>query len=300
MKLHNLMSLSLLVVTSTVLHAAHQTGSVNHIGSQKEMDALLKSGKAAIVKFEADWCGPCKASRSPFAKMAENHTDVLFASVNVDHAKAVGNKYKVSSLPTFIIFDPNGKQMAKITGFNSTDLLKAIKPFESTSDAPAKKKEQTKKVKPKKTAQKETKQPEKTTTKKQPKKAAKKCPTGKVVTPKDEDHFNDMVSSGGIVVAKFEAEWCAPCKEAAEPFGYIVGDYPDVTFIEVDIDDHKDIMRANGVKNVPTFVIFKDGSEADRMVSFFDPALRAKIDDVKSGKKSPMAQVNIVDRPEVS
>ena len=225
--------------------------------------------------------------------------------------KSLASKHKIGSVPTLVVFDESGKKVQTLKGgFNTSEIIEAIKPFEgqkkSNNNVKAKpepkkapaKTESAKKEEPKKQA------PVKTETKKEvepAKKPAAKCPTGTGMTAiKNNDHLNDIVKGGGIVVAKFGAEWCAPCKDSEEPMSYIVNDYSDVTFVSVDIDDNKDIQNKLQITSVPTFVIFKNGKEIDRLVSFFDPALRAKIDDAKSGKKSALAQVRYVSGPTVS
>lgn len=290
-------SLGLIFLSSALAHG-HQTGSVNHITTDAELNKMLSSGKAVVVKFEADWCGPCKASRSPYAKIAQNHTDVLFAAVNVDNAKSLGSKYSVSSLPTFVIFDTKGKQVKKMTGFHSTEILNTIKEFEGTSQAKSAPKKEEKAQEPAaKKARTEKKEPaKKAPAKKAPAKGTK-CPTGTVTAVKDMNHFESVINGNQFVVAKFEADWCAPCKEATEPYAYMAEDYKDVVFLTVDTDENKNIGGKYQIKSLPTFIIFKNGDEADRMVSFFDPALRAKIDDVRKGTKSAMAQVKITNGP---
>jgi thioredoxin 1 len=298
------LSLSLVLLFSA--HAyGYQTGSVNHITSDGEMSKLLSSGNAVVVKFEADWCGPCKASRSPYEKMAQNHTDVVFAAVNVDKAQSLGNKYKVTSLPTIVVFNPQGKQVKRMTGFHSTDILNSIKPFEgaSTSES-AEKKSPAKKVEPKKeeaqpapakkpAAQAPRKEEPQTATSKK----SSKCPTGKVTKVTSMSDLDDIIKNSQFVVAKFEADWCTPCKEAEEPYGYIAEDFGDMAFIAVDTSQNKDMGKKHDIRSLPTFVIFKNGKEVDRMVSFFEPALRAKIKDAYKGTKSAMAQINITTGP---
>ena len=306
MRLNNFIKFGLTIACVSQMYA-----KVHHVGSESDFNSLVGNGTAALVKFEAQWCGPCKKSAPIFEQMSAKHPEVTFISVDIDKVKSLASKHKIGSVPTLVVFDESGKKVQTLKGgFNTSEIIEAIKPFEgqkkSNNNVKAKpepkkapaKTESAKKEEPKKQA------PVKTETKKEvepAKKPAAKCPTGTGMTAiKNNDHLNDIVKGGGIVVAKFGAEWCAPCKDSEEPMSYIVNDYSDVTFVSVDIDDNKDIQNKLQITSVPTFVIFKNGKEIDRLVSFFDPALCAKIDDAKSGKKSALAQVRYVSGPTVS
>lgn len=280
---------SLMIASTTFMVHGYKTGTVNHIKTEKELNEMLSSGKAVVVKFEAEWCGPCKASKQPYAKIAENHTDVIFAAVDVDQAKALGDKYKIKSLPTVIIFDTTGKQFCRETGFNSSTILNKIKSFEGTKATEGKKKEP---AKEKPAAHCPTPAADKT----EPVKT-KSAATGTVTEIKNKAHFDKTIKDNRFVVAKFGAEWCVPCKDAEEPYGYIAEAYTNVTFVTIDVDNNKDIQREYQVRSLPTFLLFKDGKKVDEMVSFFDPALRSKVKDLTKGTKSAMSQINFTDGP---
>ena len=74
--------------------------------------------------------------------------------------------------------------------------------------------------------------------------------------------------SSTLIVIDFKATWCVPCK-AIKPFiTYLHENYPNVEFIEIDIEDEsRDTIISNfNVKKVPTFIFYKNGEVCNTLV----------------------------------
>lgn len=67
-------------------------------------------------------------------------------------------------------------------------------------------------------------------------------------------------SSPNVVVVKFGAAWCAPCRAIAPAFAGIVNDFESVVSVEADYDSAQELFVAYDVLKMPTFIIFKDGA----------------------------------------
>ena len=68
-----------------------------------------------IVKFEADWCIPCKEI-TPSVEMLSEEWDgknVEFVSLDIDGASSVVQKYNIFGVPTFIAFR-NGEPVSEV------------------------------------------------------------------------------------------------------------------------------------------------------------------------------------------
>jgi thioredoxin 1 len=64
-----------------------------------------------------------------------------------------------------------------------------------------------------------------------------------------------------LIVIDFKASWCGPCK-AIKPFlEYLKENYPNVEFIEIDIEDEnkQSIIEHYEIMKVPTFIYLKNG-----------------------------------------
>lgn len=68
-----------------------------------------------------------------------------------------------------------------------------------------------------------------------------------------------------IIFKKFYAEWCVPCRNLTPIVDQLKSQYPDITFVEINIDDQVDETKAAGVRAVPTVIIEKDGQTVQRM-----------------------------------
>jgi thioredoxin 1 len=67
-----------------------------------------------------------------------------------------------------------------------------------------------------------------------------------------------------ITVKRYTASWCGPCKALAPIVNEIQTEMPNVNFVTIDIDLHKDMIYQDDISSVPTIIIMKDGNEVHR------------------------------------
>jgi thioredoxin 1 len=72
------------------------------------------------------------------------------------------------------------------------------------------------------------------------------------------EHRAELVAGGGVVVIKYSAGWCGPCKKIAGAYHELGGEFEGVKFAEEDIDEEFEGLPEQ-IKSVPTFFYFKDG-----------------------------------------
>lgn len=76
----------------------------------------------------------------------------------------------------------------------------------------------------------------------------------------------DSITSQGLVLVDFWAEWCGPCKMMHPIFERMAKKYRHIKFARVNVDQSQDISMKFGVQAIPTFIMFKDGEQVDKMM----------------------------------
>jgi thioredoxin 1 len=72
-----------------------------------------------VKKFEASWCGPCRALKPIFEKVSTHFGgDVSFSFIDVDDQFETASQYAVRSVPTVVI-EKNGKEVQRFSGVQS-------------------------------------------------------------------------------------------------------------------------------------------------------------------------------------
>jgi thioredoxin 1 len=79
---------------------------VKKVTDQEFVDAVLESGKPAVVDFWATWCVPCKALDEVLHDVASAYDDrVSFYKVDVNESNQTANRYSVRSIPMLLFFN---------------------------------------------------------------------------------------------------------------------------------------------------------------------------------------------------
>ena len=83
----------------------------------------IQSPKPVLVDFYAEWCGPCQMMKPRLLDVAERMGEkAKVVEIDVDREKELAERYRIQSVPTFIIFK-NGEQLWRQSGAISTIAL---------------------------------------------------------------------------------------------------------------------------------------------------------------------------------
>ena len=77
-----------------------------------------------VIKFYADWCGPCKTYAPIFEGVTKEYDDIEVLNVNIDKdTEGLAAEYKVRSIPHTVFVSEKGAKRT-FTGLMGVDDLK--------------------------------------------------------------------------------------------------------------------------------------------------------------------------------
>ena len=87
-----------------------------------------------------------------------------------------------------------------------------------------------------------------------------------VITSKEQ--FDKTISENSAVFVDFYADWCGPCKMVGPIVEELADEYPNITFLKVNVDENEALAHEFGIMSIPTLIAFKDGQVAQQIVGF--------------------------------
>jgi len=120
--------------------------------------------------------------------------------------------------------------------------------------------------------------------------------------------YDDLLNSSvnHLVIMKFSAQWCGPCKRIAPEYHRLSNEYPKIVFAHLDIDNHElTVLKIfEQITRVPTFVFIKNyeiiyqftGASIDKLVQtikdYHTGTLKKEISVKKEEKKDDACEKN--------
>ena len=78
---------------------------MNNVTDKSFDGEVLRSELPVLVDFWAEWCAPCKMMSPILDSLAEECSGKLkICKVDIDDNQAIAARYRIRSLPTFMIF----------------------------------------------------------------------------------------------------------------------------------------------------------------------------------------------------
>jgi thioredoxin 1 len=96
-----------------------------------------------------------------------------------------------------------------------------------------------------------------------------------------EGNFDDvLVTTEGLVMVDFWAEWCGPCRAIAPVLEDLAATSGGrVTLMKVNVDENQGLVARYDIQSIPTILFFKAGAVVDRVLGAAPRALLQSIVD---------------------
>ncbi len=113
---------------SIVLNDAWTAAQVKRM-RDNPVDNARACGKPTMVKFGAEWCGPCRMLKPIMKSVTDKYGDqVTILDLDTEEHQFLASRFKVSGIPLLIFYDKDGKEVFRHTGFmTEEDLVKQLK-----------------------------------------------------------------------------------------------------------------------------------------------------------------------------
>ena len=83
----------------------------------------------------------------------------------------------------------------------------------------------------------------------------------------NKEQFEQVLAGDKPVLVEFFAPWCVYCKRIGAAYEKVAEAYGDTMVVsKVSIDDEKQLAKDEGVKSIPTLILYKDGQAVDALV----------------------------------
>lgn len=84
--------------------------------NQANFEEVLSSGKAVVIDFWAEWCGPCRRIAPIIDELSTEYADkAIICKCDVDNNDEIATKYSIRNIPT-VLFIKGGELVDKSVG----------------------------------------------------------------------------------------------------------------------------------------------------------------------------------------
>ncbi len=244
--------------------------------TEKEFEDFIAGSEIAVVKFGAEWCGPCCELSPELRKQAGyfETEDVKFAEVDVDVLGSLASHMRVGSIPDIRVYY-EGRPYSQIVGNYPYELANLVE-----SLCVNKKVVQT------------------TQEDRSSQENAEGDQDVSLPTLKTEESFRSFVKDARFAVVKFGADWSPSSRKMDSELRKLAKYYQDadVKFAEINVDELPQLSKEFKIDDLPFVQVYKDG-ELQNSIIGYDPDGAAQEISKACQKEAPLSGEIDDDKP---
>ncbi|MFG0255083.1 MAG: thioredoxin family protein [Rhodopirellula sp. JB053] len=78
--------------------------------------------------------------------------------------------------------------------------------------------------------------------------------------PVTQNRFEQTINQDKIVLVKFGATWCPPCREVDQELKTLAGQLPDdVEVLKIDVDENPELAQRYDISSIPKLLLVRNG-----------------------------------------
>ncbi|XP_053306408.1 glutaredoxin-3 [Spea bombifrons] len=106
-------------------------------GSALQFEELLQKSEKSllVVHFWAPWAPQCSQMNDVMVELAKDQPQVTFVKLEAEAVPEVSEKYKITSVPTFLFFK-NSQKIDRLDGAHAPELTKRVQRYASSTSFP--------------------------------------------------------------------------------------------------------------------------------------------------------------------
>ena len=95
---------------------------MKYINNEQEYKEAINSNKNIIIKYTAQWCGPCKSIQVLLDQISNEDPTITIYGIDVDTSEDLANESGIRSIPTLKYYK-EGKFIGESIGSTSKDKI---------------------------------------------------------------------------------------------------------------------------------------------------------------------------------
>ena len=103
--------------------------TIQTITDENFEEKVMKNAKPFLIRFTAEWCGPCKALAPIVEEISNEMSDVEFGVLDIDSQpnSPIRPEFSVRGIPTMLLFKGGELKATKVGATTKSNIVSWIK-----------------------------------------------------------------------------------------------------------------------------------------------------------------------------